>query len=131
MVVHKNTAFRAVLDREGIDAFADAIDFLDRLAAAGIRDRFSVLVDGVVSAEWGIEGEPAPDIFLAVASELGGAPARAVVAEDASSGVEAARRGAFGLVLGIAKPGSADVLLAAGADAVVRSFTAVTIAGED
>jgi beta-phosphoglucomutase-like phosphatase (HAD superfamily) len=33
----KNAAFRAVLVGEGIDAYADTIDFLDRLAAAGIR----------------------------------------------------------------------------------------------
>ncbi len=146
----KNAAFRAVLEGDGIDAFADAVEFLDRLAAAGIkvaaisssrnaedvlaaagiRDRFPVLVDGVVSSERGLTGKPAPDIFLAAAHDLGVAPGRAAIVEDATAGVTAGCRGGFALVLGLARSGDFDALREAGADAVVASFTAVSILGE-
>jgi alpha,alpha-trehalase len=146
----KNDAFRAALADGGVECFADAVDFLDRLAAAGIRvaavsssrnaeevlaaagirGRFPVLVDGVVSAARGIAGKPAPDIFLTAARDLGVAPGRTAVAEDATAGVEAARRGEFDLVLGIARDGDPAALAAAGADAVVASFAAVPIEGE-
>lgn len=144
----KNDAFQAALDDGNVESFVDAVEFLDRLAAAGmrvaavsssrnaeavltaagIRDRFPVLVDGVVSAARGIAGKPAPDIFLAAASDLGIAPDRTAVAEDATAGVEAARKGGFALVLGIARNGDPAALAAAGADAVVASFAAVQIA---
>ena len=147
----KNTAFRAVLDSRGIEAFDDAVRLLDRLGragirvaaisssrnaedvltAAGLRCRFAVLVDGQVSAGRGIAGKPAPDIFLAAAQDLGVEPDRTAVVEDATAGVEAARRGSFALVLGIARNGDALALRAAGADAVVESFDAVSIRGED
>jgi trehalose 6-phosphate phosphatase len=149
--VAKSAAFRAVLEGEGVDAFADATAFLDRLAAAGlraaavsasrnveavltaagIRDRFTVLIDGVVAAERGIPGKPAPGSFLAAARALGVEPARAAVAEDATAGITAARRGGFALVLGIARDGDPTALLAAGADAVVASLAAVSIRGEN
>jgi alpha,alpha-trehalase len=144
----KNEAFRAALEAGNVESFVDAVDFLDRLAeagirvaavsssrnaeavlaAAGIRGRFPVLVDGVVSTARGIAGKPAPDIFLAAARDLGVAPDRTAVAEDATAGVEAARRGGFTLVLGIARNGDPAALRAAGADAVVASFAAVKIA---
>jgi beta-phosphoglucomutase family hydrolase len=147
----KNAAFRAVLDSEGITAFADTVRLLDRLAAArinvaaisssrnaedvlrtaGIRERFTVLVDGQVSQALGIPGKPAPDIFLAAAKELSVAAEQAAVAEDATAGVEAARRGGFAFVLGVARNGGAEALTAAGADAVVASFDAVSIRGEN
>ncbi len=147
----KNAAFRVVLECQGIRAFADAVRLLDRLAragigvaaisssrnaedvlrAAGIRDRFAVLVDGQVSQARGIPGKPAPDIFLAAAQELRTAPEQAAVAEDATAGVEAARRGDFAFVLGVARSGGAKALTAAGADAVVASFDAISIRGEN
>jgi beta-phosphoglucomutase-like phosphatase (HAD superfamily) len=59
------------------------------------------VVDGNVAAHRGLAGKPAPDMFLAAAEELGVDPARAVVVEDAVSGVAAARAGNFGLVIGV------------------------------
>lgn len=95
------------------------------LEAAGITDLFEVRVDGEVSAERGLEGKPAPDIFLAAAAELGVEPQRAVVLEDARSGVEAGRRGGFGCVVGVARAGLGRDLRAHGADRVVRDLTAL------
>ncbi|HWC11258.1 MAG TPA: beta-phosphoglucomutase family hydrolase, partial [Acidimicrobiales bacterium] len=69
---------------------------LDVLRAVGLVDAFDVRIDGVVAVERGLRGKPAPDTFLAAASELGVEPAAAAVFEDALAGVEAGRAGGFG-----------------------------------
>ena len=46
-------------------------------------------------------------------------PARAVVIEDALSGVEAGSNGKFGLVIGVARKGNAEELRRHGANLVV------------
>lgn len=93
------------------------------LAAAGIADRFDVLVDGAVAVREGLAGKPEPDTFLHAARLLGVDPARAVVVEDALSGVEAGRRGGFGLVVGVARGTTPlDALAGAGADVVVTDL---------
>ncbi|MDQ3723686.1 MAG: HAD-IA family hydrolase, partial [Actinomycetota bacterium] len=48
------------------------------------------------------QGKPHPEIFLSAASELGIEPARAFVIEDAESGIQAAKAGAFA-GLGVAR----------------------------
>jgi alpha,alpha-trehalase len=92
------------------------------LKAAGIDDLFDLRVDGLVAAELELAGKPAPDIFLEAARELGVEPARAVVVEDAISGVQAGRAGNFGLVIGVDRTGSAEQLRANGADVVVADL---------
>jgi beta-phosphoglucomutase-like phosphatase (HAD superfamily) len=47
--------------------------------------------DTIVSADLFEQLKPAPDIFLAAASNLGSRPANCVVIEDAAAGVQAAR----------------------------------------
>ena len=89
------------------------------LAAAGIDDRFTVVVDGLVAAREGIRGKPAPDMFLEAAKRLDVGPAQAVVVEDAVSGVAAGRAGGFALVVGVDRGAGHDELLAQGADVVV------------
>jgi beta-phosphoglucomutase family hydrolase len=95
------------------------------LEAAGIRNLFDVQVDGVDLAEAGLPGKPDPALFLEAARRLGVDPARAAVVEDAISGVEAGRRGAFGLVVGVDRGAGRDKLLAAGADLVVSDLAEV------
>jgi beta-phosphoglucomutase family hydrolase len=89
------------------------------LVAAGIEHYFEIRVDGVVAAEEGLGGKPAPDMFLAAADRLGVEPARCAVFEDAIAGVEAGRAGGFGLVIGVNRGDEADALRAAGAQIVV------------
>jgi len=89
------------------------------LEAAGIDGLFDVRIDGEVAASRGLRGKPAPDTFLAAARELGIAPSRAAVIEDAIAGVEAGRAGGFGLVIGVARTGAGRELLEHGADRVV------------
>ena len=91
----------------------------DMLAAAGVAELFDVRVDGSDAAALGLPGKPDPALFLEGARRLGVDPGRAVVVEDAIAGVEAGRRGGFGLVVGVDRHGSHRELAAAGADVVV------------
>jgi beta-phosphoglucomutase family hydrolase len=92
------------------------------LEAAKLGDCFDVLVDGNVSQEQHLAGKPAPDTFLRAAELIGVEPARAVVVEDAISGVQAGSTGHFGLVIGIARKGNADELKQNGAQLVVSDL---------
>ena len=138
----KNEAFNQVLRDEGVAAYPGSVAFLDWvmgkgvavaivsssrnadaiLRAAGLRDRFEVIVDGVLAADLGLAGKPAPNTFLHAARQLGVAPERAVVVEDAVSGVAAGRAGDFGLVLGVDRGAGAEALRASGADVVVSDL---------
>jgi beta-phosphoglucomutase family hydrolase len=92
------------------------------LEAVGLTGVFDAAVDGNTIVEQGLEGKPAPDSFLTAAEALGVPPARAVVVEDALSGIEAGVRGGFGLVVGVARKGNADELKRHGAHLVVADL---------
>lgn len=93
------------------------------LKAAKISHLFEVRVDGNVIAEQHLAGKPAPDMFLTAAKWLKVEPKRAVVVEDALSGVQAGRNGAFGLVIGVARKGNNEELKKHGADIVVNDLS--------
>jgi beta-phosphoglucomutase family hydrolase len=138
----KNDAFNVVLARDGVTAYPGSVALLDALrdlrmpvavvsssanapavlAAAGLADRFSTVVDGRVATALGLPGKPAPDTFVHAAAECGTVPARAVVVEDAVSGVRAGAAGGFGLVIGVDRGAGADTLTAAGATIVVADL---------
>jgi len=92
------------------------------LRAGGLEDLFDARVDGHTADRLHLSGKPAPDVFLEAARELAVEPARAVVVEDALSGVAAGRAGRFGLVVGVARHGNARELAGAGADVVVADL---------
>ena len=92
------------------------------LEAAGIAEQFDARIDGHVVKDLHLAGKPAPDSYLQGASALGCDPRRAVVVEDALAGVEAARAGHFGLVVGVDHHDHADQLAAHGADVVVADL---------
>ncbi len=135
----KDALFNDLLERDGVAPYPGTmrvLDHLDRLGiaqaivsssrnakavlgAAGLAGRFAPVVDGVVAADVGLAGKPAPDMFLHAASLVGVAPPDAVVVEDATSGVAAGAAGGFGLVLGVDRGGNRDALLASGAELVV------------
>jgi beta-phosphoglucomutase family hydrolase len=89
------------------------------LKAAKLDAFFQVRVDGNVIHAQQLAGKPAPDTFLTAAKRLGVEPTRAVVIEDAISGVQAGRNGHFGLVIGVARKGNAEELRHHGAHLVV------------
>jgi beta-phosphoglucomutase family hydrolase len=94
----------------------------DVLTAAGVLGLFDVKVDGADSARLALAGKPDPAIFLEAARRLDVAPGRAVVVEDALAGVEAGRRGGFGLVVGVDRAGFRAELAERGADVVVADL---------
>lgn len=143
----KNAFFNAEVREHGVRTFPSTIEVIRQLHAAGIRtglmssskntamvldvtgttDLFEVRVDGVVAAEVGLPGKPDPAMYLEAARRMGVDAARSVVVEDALSGVEAGRRGGFGLVIGVDRLGQAAALRAAGADVVVDDLAEVGV----
>jgi beta-phosphoglucomutase family hydrolase len=92
------------------------------LKAAKLDNLFEVHVDGNTVRTQHLAGKPAPDMFLTAAQRLGVEPTRAVVVEDAISGVKAGRNGNFGLVIGVARKGNAEELRHHGAHLVVHDL---------
>jgi HAD superfamily hydrolase (TIGR01509 family) len=145
----KNIAFNEILSRDGVKVYPSTVELMERLKQEGIRigvassskNCESVLqaaglmhfietrVDGVVSAELNLKGKPAPDIFLLAADNLGVKYHEAVVVEDAISGVQAAKQGNFGMVLGLAREHNTLALWQAGADVVVEDLSKIGFEG--
>lgn len=138
----KNQMFNEILKRDGVKLYESTVDLIHELRREGIRigvasssknckpvlesagllDLFEARVDGVVSAELGLKGKPEPDIFTTACDKLGVDYDRSVIVEDAVSGVQAGRKGNFGLVLGVAREENARELLINGADIVVEDM---------
>ncbi len=147
----KNIAFTEILDRDGVKVYDSTIQLINNLLKEGIRvgvasssknckpvletagllEKFETRVDGVVSAELGLKGKPEPDIFTTACDNLGIAYNKAVVVEDAVSGVQAGSKGNFGLTLGVAREDNAEELKKNGADIVVTDLGEITIADID
>jgi HAD superfamily hydrolase (TIGR01509 family) len=92
------------------------------LKAAKVDGLFEVRVDGAMVEAQHLAGKPAPDTFLIAARLLGVEPSRAVVVEDALSGIEAGLAGNFGLVIGVARRDNAEELRRHGAHLVVNDL---------
>ena len=92
------------------------------LEAAGLVDRFELIVDGIVAHDRELPGKPAPDTYAYAAAQMGVGVEDAVVLEDATSGVASGRAGDFGLVIGVDRGAGEQALLDAGADVVVRDL---------
>jgi HAD superfamily hydrolase (TIGR01509 family) len=145
----KNELVQARIERDGVAVFDGSVDYLRRLADAGLRRAvvsssantekvlavtglaplLEVRVDGVVMAERNLPGKPDPAGFLLGAELLDVVPADAVVFEDAISGVAAGRAGRFGYVVGVNRSEGDDhdehaaALADAGADVVVDDLS--------
>jgi alpha,alpha-trehalase len=89
------------------------------IETAGLTNLFDVVIDGHDIARLGLKGKPEPDLFLKAAADLGVQPDRAIVVEDALSGVQAGRAGAFGIVVGVDRAEQASQLKKNGAHIVV------------
>lgn len=138
----KNAVFERVLRGEGIAPYPGSLALVELLqaagtpiavvsssknarevlTAAGIIDRFPVIMDGVIAERDHLASKPAPDVFVRAAEMLGVDPARCAAVEDALSGVQSAAAGGFALVVGVDRGVGAEILRDAGADLVVEDL---------
>ncbi|UCD23370.1 MAG: trehalose-phosphatase [Gemmatimonadota bacterium] len=145
----KNELYNSLVDKEGVDVFDTTVSLINELRGRGVRvglmssskntehilrrtgllDLFEARVDGVVSERIGLRGKPHPDAFVKTAEILGILPHKAIVFEDAVSGVQAGHHGGFGLVIGVDREGHPAALLEAGADYVVQDLGELTVDG--
>ena len=145
----KDQYFLEELNRGGARAFPSTVELVRELTRAGVRTavvsasrnmdlvlesagvagQFPVRVSGVVADELGLPGKPDPAIFLEAARRLGTDPARTAIVEDSLAGVEAGRRGGFGLVVGIDRTGQGRALIEGGADVVVSDLAELRLEG--
>jgi beta-phosphoglucomutase-like phosphatase (HAD superfamily) len=124
----KNVVFETVLRDEGIAPYPGSLALLDALAAAGIRDRFAVVMDGVIAERDHLASKPAPDVFVEAARMLDVDPARSAAVEDALSGVASAAAGGFSLVVGVDRGAGEQALTDAGAHVVVDDLSELVAA---
>ena len=139
----KTARFDDLVRTRGLEVYPDVIGYLnylraagihravvsasehckDLVEAAGIADYFESRVDGQRATADGLAGKPAPDTYLAAASDLGYAAADCAVFEDAISGLQAGAAGGFGAVVGVNRRSlDSQPFFAAGATVVVESF---------
>jgi HAD superfamily hydrolase (TIGR01509 family) len=138
----KNELFNAIIAREGAGLYESTVALIGELHASaikvglatssrnsalilqksGVAHLFGSVVDGIVSEQLGLQGKPAPDIFQAASARLGVEPDRAIVIEDAVTGVEAGASGGFALVIGLAREHNHAELRAHGADLVLADL---------
>ena len=138
----KNDLINDIVEHRGVKAYEGSVNFIRQLHdqgykiavvsssqncatvlhAAALDHFFNAQVDGNMIEEQHLAGKPSPDTFLIGAKLLGVEPGRAVVVEDAISGVQAGSNGHFALVIGVARKGNAEELLRHGADMVVNDL---------
>lgn len=143
----KNELFNAAISDAGARVYPSTVALIRELHAAGVKvglatssrnsalvlersgtaELFATVVDGIVSERVGMRGKPQPDIFVAASANLGVRPARAIVVEDAVSGVRAGAAGGFALVIGVAREGNVRELRENGADIVVDDLSALSV----
>src|SRR6185437_206699 len=143
----KDATFERTLRREGARVYDSTLALLSALRAVGVRTGivtcsrhgrevlqragigglFDARVDGIDIEQRNLQGKPDPDSFLECARALGVTRARSALIEDAAAGVEAGRRGGFGLVIGVDRGGNRDSLSAFGADLVVNDLSELDV----
>jgi beta-phosphoglucomutase family hydrolase len=148
LAAQKDGDFQDLLEKEGARLLPGSVSLLTALRRAGFRtaivsasrncsmvlgragltDFFDASVDGVIAADLGLPGKPDPAVYLEAAGRLRTSPKRSVVVEDALAGVEAGRRGGFGLVVGVDRAGHGPELLERGADVIVPDLAGVAVA---
>ena len=143
----KNQAFNEILKTDGVQVYDSSVRLIKNLLKAGIKvgvassskncvpvlkaaeifNLVETVVDGVVSAKLKLKGKPEPDIFTTACDNLKVSYDKAIVVEDAISGVQAGKKGNFGLVIGVARENNNKKLLINGADIVVNDLEEINI----
>jgi haloacid dehalogenase superfamily, subfamily IA, variant 3 with third motif having DD or ED/beta-phosphoglucomutase family hydrolase len=143
----KNELFNQIVETDGVRVYRSTLALIQALRGGGVKiglatssrnaalvlaktdaaSLFGTVVDGLVSERLGLAGKPAPDIFLTACAQLGAERRRAIVIEDAVSGVRAGAAGGFALVVGVARENNAVELRENGADLVVGDLDEVNM----
>jgi beta-phosphoglucomutase len=109
----KEADYRRLALQNGLHPLPGAREWVSTLRAAGWRQAIATsapranaevmlnalamtsLFDAIVVAEDVSHGKPDPEVFLTAASRVGAPASRAIVVEDAATGIEGARRAAM------------------------------------
>jgi beta-phosphoglucomutase family hydrolase len=139
---HKKVLVNQVIETDGVEAYEGSVAFVRYLSRHGIKMAvvssskgagavldavdmtawFAHIIDGNTAVSLNLAGKPAPDTFLKAVELLGVTPEKAVVVEDAISGVQAGKNGGFGLVIGVNRADEGEALLDSGAHIVVEDL---------
>lgn len=140
----KDLYFHELLKQSGVVVFDSAVQWIKEqreagmktaivsasrncltiLRRAGLERLFEVRVDKVVASELKLQNKPAPDVYLEAAKRLGVTPEQTAVFEDSANGIEGAKAGGFGLVVGVDHSFKQERLEMKGADLVIKGFSA-------
>ena len=143
----KEAEYRRLALEEGLAALPGAAEWVARLhgdgwrqaiASSAPRANVDVMLgvlgleryfDAIVSAEDVTAGKPDPQVFLKAADRLGVAPALCIVVEDATAGIDAARRAGM-RTIGVSRTErlDADVFVKSLADLTEDTFERLTAA---
>ncbi|NRQ32014.1 HAD hydrolase-like protein [Nonomuraea sp. NN258] len=157
----KDRVFMSQVDEYGVAAFPSTVALLHELrhrgartaavsaslhgrrlvGSAGVMHLFDLLVDGNDAALMNLPGKPDPALFLEAARRLSVPAGRVGLVEAALPGIEAARKGGFGLVIAVHRPdgfgetagpepaGGAAELSEHGADLVLSDLGELSVRG--
>ncbi|WP_113702717.1 HAD family hydrolase [Nonomuraea lactucae] len=145
----KDRIFVAQVDKYGVAAFPSAVALLHELrrrgartaavtaslhgrklvTSAGVAHLFHLVVDGGDAALLNLPGKPDPALFHEATRRLDVPAAKAAVVEAALPGIEAGRKGGFGLVIAVDRAGRAAELRERGADLVVTDLGELDVRG--
>ncbi|WP_181919264.1 trehalose-phosphatase [Alkalilimnicola ehrlichii] len=143
----KQAYFLELLEHRGVDLIGTSVRVLRLLRALGYKtavatssrngrlilektgliDDFDVHVDGETIAKHGLPGKPAPDTFLLASDELGTAPGKTAIVEDALAGIAAGKAGGFGMIVGLSRTDRLASFERAGADIAVPDLAELDI----
>jgi alpha,alpha-trehalase len=143
----KNQYFLQQLKKRNVQVYESSIAFIKQLKSsgirtavisasrnaetvlevAGVRDLFSVKVDGVDAVKRRLKGKPDPAIFLEAARQLKAEPGRTAIVEDSLAGVQAGHRGKFKVVIGLDRADQGEELRKRGADFVVQDLSEIEV----
>lgn len=138
----KDRYFSMMLEEQGVKLYDDGVAFLHAVRKQGLKTAvvsasrhckavlgsvhllglFDAVVDGEESRRMQLPGKPNPASFLEAATRLNELPSDTIVVEDALAGVEAGRRGGFGLVIGVDRSNRTEALWAHGGQVVVSDL---------
>jgi beta-phosphoglucomutase family hydrolase len=138
----KNALINKIITEQGVEPYEGSVKLIHQLRQQGFKTavvtssqncetvlkaakldgNFDAQIDGNEIEAKQLAGKPAPDTFLMAVKLLEVEPHRAVVIEDAISGVQAGANGKFGLVIGVSRKANAAELRRQGAHLVVTDL---------